>query len=95
MSWNLITHSSERALLQSLFGFNTALTTAAENYKPAAICTYLYDLAKRFNVFYHECAIGTEKDEDLREVRLALSAAVGATLKEGLAVLGIPTPEKM
>ncbi|MFS4459949.1 arginine--tRNA ligase [Bdellovibrio sp. HCB2-146] len=93
--WNLLTHASERQLMQAMFGFNTSLAQAAENFKPAAICTYLYELAKKFNVFYHECPIGTEKDENIREARLALSAAVGKTLKEGLAVLGIPAPEKM
>jgi arginyl-tRNA synthetase len=93
--WDLLTHATERQLMQALFGFNSQVATAAENFKPAAICTYLYELAKKFNVFYHECPIGTEKDEALREARLALAEAVGKTLKQGLAVLGIPAPEKM
>lgn len=95
VKWDVLTHPAERQLLQALFGFNTSVAQAAENFKPAAICTYLYELAKKFNVFYHECAIGTEKEEALREARLALSSAVGITLKQGLAVLGMPAPEKM
>ncbi|MEK2645535.1 arginine--tRNA ligase [Bdellovibrio sp. BCCA] len=95
VNWGLLTHASERQLMQALFGFNSSVAQAAENYKPAAICTYLYELAKKFNVFYHECPIGTEKDEAIREARLALSSAVGITLKQGLAVLGMPAPEKM
>ncbi|WP_413612160.1 arginine--tRNA ligase [Bdellovibrio sp. HCB-110] len=95
VDWSVLTHASERQLMQALFGFNSSIAQAAENFKPAAICTYLYELAKKFNVFYHECPIGTEKDETLREARLALSSAVGATLKQGLAVLGMPAPEKM
>ncbi|HWU42357.1 MAG TPA: DALR anticodon-binding domain-containing protein, partial [Bdellovibrio sp.] len=91
----LLSHASERQLMQMLFGFNTSLALASENFRPAAICTYLYELAKKFNVFYHECPIGTEKDEETREARLVLAAAVGTTLKQGLAVLGIPAPEKM
>lgn len=93
--WDLLTHPNERQLMQAIFGLNTAIAQAAENFKPAAICTYLYELAKKFNGFYHECPIGTEKEEALREARLALAAATGKTLKEGLAVLGIPAPEKM
>lgn len=93
--WSLLQHPSERQLMQALFGFNTALALASENFKPAAMCTYLYELAKKFNVFYHECAIGTEADAGLREARLALSAAVGMTLKQGMNVLGMPAPEKM
>ncbi|MBO9667364.1 MAG: arginine--tRNA ligase [Bdellovibrio sp.] len=95
VNWGLLQHPSERQLMQHISGFNTAVATAAENFKPAAICTYLYDMAKKFNVFYHECPIGTEKDEATREARLALSAAVGATLKQGMAVLGMPAPDKM
>ena len=94
-NWTLLSHASERQLMQMLFGFNTSLALASENFRPAAICTYLYELAKKFNVFYHECPIGTEKDEETREARLVLAAAVGTTLKQGLAVLGIPAPEKM
>lgn len=95
VNWSLLTHASERQLMQAMFGFNSSIALAAENFKPAAICTYLYELAKKFNVFYHECPIGTEKDAAVREARLALSEAVGITLKQGLAVLGIPAPEKM
>ncbi|MBV2169374.1 MAG: arginine--tRNA ligase [Bdellovibrio sp.] len=95
VDWSVLTHASERQLMQALFGFNSSVAQAAENFKPAAICTYLYELAKKFNVFYHECPIGTEKNEAVREARLALSSAVGITLKQGLAVLGIPAPEKM
>lgn len=95
VDWGLLTHSSERQLMQSLAGFNSAVAQAAENFKPSAICTYLYELAKSFNVFYHECPIGTEKDEAVRNARLALSEAVGKTLKTGLGVLGMPAPEKM
>ncbi|HEX7674248.1 MAG TPA: arginine--tRNA ligase [Bdellovibrio sp.] len=95
VKWDLLTHDSERQLMQSLFGFNSAVALASENFKPAAICTYLYELAKKFNVFYHECPIGTEKDEATRQARLALATAVGATLKQGMSVLGMPAPEKM
>jgi len=95
VDWSVLTHPSERQLMQALFGFNSSLAQAAENFKPAAICTYLYELAKKFNVFYHECPIGTEKDETVREARLALSSAVGITLRHGLNTLGMPAPEKM
>lgn len=95
VDWSLLVHGSERQLMQTLAGFNSAVAQAADNFKPAAICTYLYQLAKSFNFFYHECPIGTEKDQDLRAARLALSTAVGLVLRQGLAVLGIPAPEKM
>lgn len=93
--WNLLSHPSERQLLQAISGFHAVVGTAAENFKPAALCTYLYETAKKFNFFYHECAIGTEKDEATKQARLALSEATGKTLAQGLALLGMPAPQKM
>lgn len=91
----LLCHSSEIKLMQHLMNFNTVILNAAENYKPAALCTYLYETAKKFNVFYHDCAIGTAESAELKQARLALSAATGELLKQGLALLGIPVPDRM
>lgn len=93
--WNLLTHKAEHELMQALMNFNHIVEIAAENYKPSALSTYLYELAKKFNVFYHECPIGKADDEKLKEVRLHLSDATGRALKQGMALLGIPAPEKM
>lgn len=95
INWGLLNHKTEHTLMQALMNFNTCVVSASENYKPAAICSYLYELAKKFNVFYHECPIGTAETEPLQQARLALSHAVGLTLKQGMALLGIPAPEKM
>ncbi len=92
---SLLTHPSETKLMQHLMNFNTIVLSSAENYKPAMLCTYLYDTAKKFNVFYHDCPIGTAEDAEIRKARLALSAATGLILKNGLALLGIPVPERM
>ncbi|MBC7421808.1 MAG: arginine--tRNA ligase [Bdellovibrio sp.] len=92
---SLLTHPSELKLMQHLMNFNTIVLSSTENYKPATLCTFLYDTAKKFNVFYHDCPIGTAEDAEIRKARLALSAATGFILKNGLALLGIPVPERM
>jgi arginyl-tRNA synthetase len=91
----LLSHPSEIKLMQHLMNFNTVVVNATENYKPSALCTYLYETAKKFNVFYHDCSIGNAESEQLRQDRLALSAATGLILKEGLQLLGIPVPDRM
>src|SRR6185312_17412038 len=90
-----LVHPAEKALMQSLLNFNTQVVSATENEKPHALCTYLYDLAKRFNLFYHECSIGQAATPELKTARLALAASTGEILKQGLALLGIPVPERM
>lgn len=91
----LLAHASELKLMQHLMNFNSVVVASAENYKPATLCTYLYDTAKKFNVFYHDCPIGTAENAEIRKARLALSAATGLVIKNGLALLGIPVPERM
>ena len=91
----LLTHQTEIKLMQHLMNFNGVIVASGENYKPAALCTYLYDTAKKFNAFYHDCPIGNVEDTELRKARLALSAAVGLVLVNGLSLLGIPVPERM
>lgn len=91
----LLVDPSELKLMQHLMNFNTIVLSAAQNYKPALICTYLYETAKKFNVFYHECPIGKAENEDLKQARLALAKSTALILKQGLSLLGIPVPERM
>jgi arginyl-tRNA synthetase len=94
-NWTLAGHASERELIQAIMNFRTVAMSAAETYRPSVMCTYLFALAKSFNSFYHDCPIGSAETSNLREMRLALSDCAGITLKEGLALLGIPVPARM
>ncbi len=91
----LLVHPSEIQLMQHLMSFNSVILVAADNYRPAAVCTYLYETAKKFNGFYHECPIGKAETAELKKSRLALAKATANILKNGLALLGIPVPERM
>ena len=91
----LLADPSELKLMQHLMNFNSVVLISADNYRPSALCTYLYEAAKKFNVFYHECSIGKAETEELKKSRLALAMATAHILKQGLALLGIPVPERM
>jgi arginyl-tRNA synthetase len=95
VDWTLLSHKSERNIMQALLNYHTVIVQAAETYRPSVLCTYLYDLAKRFNVFYHDCSIGLADTPELKDARLALSYCTGEVLRQGLALIGIPTPERM
>jgi len=95
VKWDLLQHSAERKLMAGLMSFHSIVLGSAENYKPHLLTTYLYETAKRFNLFYHECSIGQAETEDLKQARLALSEAAGLVLKKGLELLGIPAPDRM
>jgi arginyl-tRNA synthetase len=55
----------------------------------------LFQLAQKFNAFYHECSIGNAESEALKAARMQLAQAAGCVLEKGLSLLGIPSPEKM
>lgn len=88
-------HPSELQLLILLGQLNSQVALAIESYRPSVVCNYLYEVAKQFSQFYHECTIGNAETEELKKDRLALASATAFVLKEGLAMLGIPVPDRM
>jgi len=84
----------ELSLLQTIAALPEEIQRAAAEYRPLLIASYVYDLAKRFNDFYHECPVLTSP-EPTRTARLTLVAATRRTLANGLALLGIAAPEEM
>ena len=84
----------ELQLLRLISRFDEVVIEAAENYSPNIVCTYLYDLASTFNLFYQKHSI-LKAEGELREFRLALTKVVGKKLFLGLRLLGINAPDKM
>ena len=85
----------ERSLIQNLAAYPAVLKQAGEQFSPALIANYLYDLAKDFNGFYQDTNVLREENEQLKAFRLALVQQTGVILKKGLYLLGITAPEKM
>jgi arginyl-tRNA synthetase len=76
-----------------LYRFPEIVERAMKEYAPNLILTYLIELAGSFNNFYaHEKIISNDNES---EYKIAITEAFGVVLKNGLTVLGIPTPEKM
>ena len=87
--------SSERDVLVCLSQYPALLQAAATEYSPALVANYTYELAKLYNKFYHEEIILKLEDEDLKNFRLALSAATAKTIKMAMHLLGIQVPDRM
>ncbi len=86
---------SETALIQILNDFERKIKLAGEEYSPAIIAQYLFDLAKEYNRFYADLPIFHEKDQAIQSFRVALSALTAQTIKKGMSLLGINVPERM
>ena len=59
------------SLLQQIAALPEEIQRAAEEYRPLLIANYVYELAKRFNDFYHACPVLTS-EEPTRSARLRL-----------------------
>ncbi len=88
-------NEKETSLIQRLADFTTVVADAGRNYSPALIANYVYDLAKEYNQFYHDCSILKEQDTAVRCFRQLLSETVADVIKRGMSLLGIEMPERM
>lgn len=85
----------EKNLLKSITLFPSIVQDAADNYSPAVIANYVYDLVKDFNSFYQNVSILGEEDASKRHFRVALSKKIGEIIAESFKMLGIQVPERM
>ncbi len=88
-------HLKEKELLKQLQLFPETIQLAAENYSPALIANYTYDLVKEFNSFYQQVSILGESDEERKILRVQLSKKVGEVIQSAFLLLGIQVPERM
>lgn len=87
--------TAERQLALQLLRFEEALEAAAAEYKPNAITSYLWDLAKAYSGFYQTCRVLDAATPILRQSRLLLCDLTARTIRLGLELLGIKTVERM
>jgi len=85
----------ESELIYLLNEYPTAVKKAGDEYSPAVIANYVYDLAKTFNQFYAEVSIMNETDNDKQQFRLSLIKAVAETISKATGLLGIQVPTRM
>ncbi|WP_375325279.1 arginine--tRNA ligase [Flagellimonas sp. GZD32] len=88
-------HEKEKELLKQIQLFPETVQLAAENYSPALVANYTYDLVKEFNSFYQQVSILGENDEQKKNFRVQLSQKVGEVIQSAFRLLGIDVPERM
>ncbi|MFI8515682.1 arginine--tRNA ligase [Streptomyces sp. NPDC085460] len=86
---------SERALGLHVDGFGEAIEETAAEYAPHKLAAYLYQLASLYTTFYSECPVLKADTPAQVENRLFLCDLTARTLQQGMALLGIRTPERL
>jgi len=77
-----------------LYRFPEVVATAAREYAPHKVATYLLELSGAFNSFYAKEKI-VDKDDQNSPYKVALTESFLITLQNGLNLLGIKVPGKM
>ena len=95
LNLNLSLVDKEKEILKHLITYPNLIKTAGEQYSPALVANYLYDLVKLFNSFYQNVSVFGEPDQNLRSLRLLLCKAVANNIKSASGLLGISLPDSM
>ena len=88
-------HQKEKELLKQVQLFPEVIQNAANNYSPALIANYTYDLVKEFNSFYQNISILGADNEIEKIFRVQLSKKVSEVIASALKLLGVNVPERM
>ena len=87
-------NAHEQALVKHLGLFPERVESAARRREPHLVVNYLRELANHFHSWYNAHQFIVDETE-LRDARLALAAAVGQVLRNGLGLIGVSAPERM
>ena len=91
---DVVANDDELTIMRMLVKFPEVVMSAALQYAPHYVCTYLYELGQKYNLFYQKHNI-LKAEKNVKEFRLALTAATSHVIKTGLNLLGIEVVQKM
>ena len=89
-----LNEASELRLAKRLVRFPSVVLRATELYRPSILADYLYDLAQTYSSFYQNLPF-LKAEEGVRESRIRLCGLTARTLRTGLELLGIETPDRI
>jgi arginyl-tRNA synthetase len=90
----VLTEPEEQALIKRLLHYPEVVRAAARAHEPHRIAFWLLELAGAFHPYYKSHRV-IQDDHRLMLARLALCAAVGRVVANGLDLLGVSAPETM
>lgn len=90
-----ITTEEEATLVKTLCRFGERVCAAIADYEPSYITRFILDVATAFNRFYHNCPILSAEDPEIRQSRVALTAAVRTVLGNAFELICLKKTEKV
>jgi len=94
IDYKYIESDSAFELIKLLHALPAVVVEAGEKYEPSIITRHVIDIAQAYNRFYHDEHILTDNEEE-KTAKVALTIAAKNGIKNGLALLGIKSPDRM
>jgi arginyl-tRNA synthetase len=91
---SLLTHPLERFLLFMIGQMPEEFCEAADQFKPEELASYATAIAEKFHEYYEKVDV-IHADEQVKNARAALVAAVQVVLRNSMDLLGIKLSERM
>ncbi len=88
-------NDEEKEVIKLLTEYPSVIAEAGQTLSPAVLANYMYELVKSYNHFYQTVPILIETDENLKRMRLAMSASVAKVIRSSMKLLGVEVPERM
>jgi len=83
------------ALLMLIARFRETIRQAVDSLELSQVAKYAFNLAQRFNAFYHKYPVMQEQDPRWKRVRVVLTYLFLAQMRQIFVLMGIPEPSRM
>lgn len=90
-----ILHETEKDLIALLATYPNRVKDAGDQYTPAVLAQFAYDLSRAYSRFFTEVSIFSADTEVQKRFRVALTAQTARMIRKSMALLGIGVPERM
>lgn len=92
---NAVLGNEEKEVIKLINQYPAVIKEAGDNYSPAVLANYLFELVKSYNHFYQAVPVLIEQNIEAKNLRLTLSKNVADIISKSLLLLGIESPNKM
>ena len=91
---DLLTLKEEINLIKMILHYHSVLEGAVSSFEPHRITFYLLDLVAKFHSYYNKARVVGD-DRELTLARLLLLRILKDTIKDGLDIIGVSSPDRM
>ncbi|MFH7903150.1 MAG: DALR anticodon-binding domain-containing protein, partial [Candidatus Aenigmatarchaeota archaeon] len=93
--FNCELNEEEKNLAKEILKFDSVINSVAKTLEINQLANYIYELSKKFNIFYEKCRIIDEKDNNKKELRKVLLLITKNILENVFDILGIEKVERI